>query len=109
MFVNKPVSPLDVHSLLAMQEDGELDKLRKTFPEPRQEQQELAGGWSSVEIQHLVPILIALASGVVLSTTCLLLEHGFRRWAARSGRSKIKRKRAAEFGKHTATKTHYYV
>jgi len=101
--VNQPVSPLDVHSLLAMQEDGELNKLRKILSVPLHEQQELAGGWSSVEMQHLVPILTALGSGLVLSITCLLLEHAARRWAARSGRSMVERKRAAACGNRIVT------
>jgi hypothetical protein len=108
MFVNQPVSPLDVHSLLAMQENGELNKLRKTLSAPSHGQQELAGGWSIVEMQHLVPLLTVLGSGVVLSATCLLLEHGARRWAARRDRSMIERKRAAAFRNQIATKTHYY-
>jgi len=101
--VKKPVSPLDVHSLLAMQEDGELNKLRKILSGPLHEQQELAGGWSSVEMLHLVPILTALGSGLVLSVTCLLLEHAARRWAARSGRSMIERKGAATCGNRIVT------
>ena len=109
MFVKQSLSLLDVHSLLAMQEDGELNKLRKTLTAPRPGQQELEGGWSSVEMQHLVPILAALGSGVVLSVTCLLLEHGARRWAARSGRSMFGRKRAAAFGNRIPTKTQCYL
>jgi hypothetical protein len=109
VFVNQPVNPLDVRSLLAMQEDGEMNKLRRILFGPRHEQQDLVGGWSSVEMQHLVPILTALGSGLVLSVTCLLLEHAARRWAARSGRSMIERKKAAAFGNWIVTKTHYYV
>jgi hypothetical protein len=109
MFVNQPVSPLDVHSLIAMLEDGELQKLRKTLSAPRHEQHELVEGWSSVEMQHLVPILTALGSGVVPSATCLLLEYGARCWASRSGRSMMEKKRVAAFGNQTATKIHYYV
>jgi len=109
MFVKQPVNPVDVHSLLAMQEDGELHKLRKTLSAPRHERQDLAGGWSSVEMQHLVPILTVLGSGLVLSVTGLLIEYGARCWAARSGRSMTDRKRAAAFRNQIATKTGYFV
>jgi hypothetical protein len=91
-----------------MQEDGELNKLRESLSAPRHGQQELAAEWSSVEMQHLVPILTALMSGVVLSATCLLLEHGARRWAARR-RSVIERKIAAGFGNQIPNKAQYYV
>ena len=109
MSVNRPVSPLGVHSLLAMQEDGELHKLRETLSAPLHEQQDLVGGWSSVELQHLVPILTVLGSGLVLGGTCLLLEYGVRCWAARMGRSMIERKRAAAVGSQIPTKAHYYL
>jgi hypothetical protein len=89
MAVNHPVSTLDVHSLLAMQEDGELHKLRKILSAVGNEQQEISGGWISVEMQHLVPILTALGSGVVLSATCLLLEYGTRCWRSRFERREV--------------------
>jgi len=105
------VSPVDVHSLLAMQEDGELHKLRKALSAPRHERQDLAGRWNSVEMQHLVPILTVLGSGLVLSVTGLLMEYGVRCWAARKGRSTLERKRAAAaaFRNRIAIKTRYYV
>jgi hypothetical protein len=45
---------------------------------------EVVGGWLSVQMQHLLPILTALGAGVVLGAICLLLERGLGRPAARA-------------------------
>jgi hypothetical protein len=80
------MSPLALHSLLALYDDGVLHYLRAQLLAPlkqlQADRQPLAGGWISVEMHHLLPILTTLGIGVALGATCLLLELGSGRRGA---------------------------
>jgi hypothetical protein len=89
---------LPVHSLLALQDDGELYKLQQLLLAPLNRQntetRATAEGWVSVEIQHLLPVLTALGAGVLLSVACLLLEMYAGRRDAGKRRTCIKQRTA---------------
>jgi hypothetical protein len=89
---------VSVHSLLALQDDGELYKLQQLLLAPLSQQEAevraAVDGWVSVEIQHLLLVLTALGAGVLLSATCFLLEWSAGRRAAGKRRTCIKQKTA---------------
>jgi hypothetical protein len=95
---NQQGPSLPVHSLLALQDDGELHKLQQSLLAPLSQQDEegraAADGWVSVEIQHLLPVLTALGVGVLLSVACFLLEWGAGRRAAGKRKTRTKQKTA---------------
>lgn len=74
------------HSLLTLYDDGVLHRLKDclfaSLNLQEAEHRAMVGGWLSVEMQHLLPILMALGTGMVLGATCLLLELGSGRRSA---------------------------
>ncbi|KDR09318.1 hypothetical protein L798_00999, partial [Zootermopsis nevadensis] len=78
--LNCPYKAFLNYHLLTLYDDGVLHRLKDglfaSLNLQEAEHRAMVGGWLSVEMQHLLPILMALGTGMVLGATCLLLELG---------------------------------